>query len=166
MTPATPISWVEKGLDTAEFFANRFSKDPSTKVAAVIMNRRHRFIALGYNGFPDRIPDDPQRLLDRDAKLADTIHAEVNAVLNAVASVEGGVMFVTHPPCGDCAPFIVQAGIVEVHYRAPEKGSTFSERWKCSVERGSDCFRRAGVPVFGWNRFSNPVELVERLGSA
>ena len=162
-TPSITADWASKGLDTADFFAQRFSKDPTTKVGAAIMNRRKRFVGVGYNGFPDRTPDDPARLADREAKLADTIHAEVNAVLNSTASVEDGVLFVTHPPCGECAKFVNQAGIREVHFRDPEPGTPFSERWAKSIETASDHFRRARIPAFGWDR-SDPPRVTRRLG--
>lgn len=149
---AVPYDWIMKGLDTAEFFADRFSKDPSTKVGAAIMNRRKRFVGLGYNGLPDRLPDDPAILNDREAKNDDTIHAEINAALNATASTEGCFLFVSHPPCGDCAKFIIQVGIEEVHFRDLDPGSSFSQRWAASIAKADDKFRRARLPAFGWSR--------------
>ena len=156
--PFVNLEWVAKGLDTAEFFANRFSKDPSTKVGAVIMNKRKRIVGFGYNGFPDRIPDAPHRLADRTLKNEDTIHAEVNAVLNATASVEGCALFVNFPPCGDCAKFVIQAGIDVVHYLALDPDSGFAERWACSMDRAQSAFKRAGVPMIGWRRVPEVVD--------
>lgn len=149
---AVPHEWIMKGLDQAEFTAERFSKDPSTKVGAAIMNRRKRFVGLGYNGLPDRLPDDPAILNDREAKNDDTIHAEINAALNATASTEGCFLFVSHPPCGDCAKFIIQVGIEEVHFRDLDPGSSFSQRWAASIAKADDKFRRARLPAFGWSR--------------
>ena len=160
---AVPHGWIEKGLDTAEFFAERFSKDPSTKVGAAIMNHRKRFVGLGYNGLPDRLPDEPSILSNREAKNDDTIHAEVNAVLNATASTEDCYLFVSHPPCGDCAKFIIQAGIVEVHFRDLDPNSSFSQRWAASIAKADDKFKRAGLPAFGW---SKEGALTRRLGAA
>ena len=44
-----------------------FSKDPSTKVGAVIVDDDKRVISIGYNGFPKGIKDD-QRLENRELK--------------------------------------------------------------------------------------------------
>lgn len=151
-SPSLSTSWIAKGLDLADFYGTRCSKDPSTKVGAMLMNRKKRPVGWGYNGFPDRLPDDPARLADREAKNADTIHAEVNAVLNAIGSPEDTILFVNYPPCGDCAKFIIQAGIAEVHYIALDPEDSFAARWACSMERAADVFARARVPVFGWRR--------------
>ena len=35
-----------------------FSKDPSTKVGAVIVDDDKRVVSIGYNGFPKAIKDD------------------------------------------------------------------------------------------------------------
>lgn len=142
--------WVLKGLGAAEHFAT-WSKDPSTQVGAVILSRRNRVIGVGYNGFPSRMKDDPARLADRALKNADTIHAEINAVLNATADVEGCPLFVSHPPCGECALFLSQVGVSEVHYRTIDPVSGFYDRWATSIERADGVFRRARMTAYGWD---------------
>lgn len=105
--------WDSRFLDAAHLFAS-WSKDPSTKVGAVIVNRKRSIIGTGYNGFPRGVYDHQERLANRPTKHAMTVHAEANAILNAVASVEGATIYCTHFPCQDCAKFIVQAGIARV----------------------------------------------------
>ena len=39
------------------------------------------------------------------------VHAEVNAILNSVGSVEGAVLYCTLFPCNECAKAIIQARI-------------------------------------------------------
>lgn len=92
-----------------------WSKDPSTKVGAVIVDNERRVVGMGYNGFPRGVHDDPERLAQRDQKLRFVVHAEVNAILNAVRSVEGCCLYTTPLfTCGDCAKVVAQSGIVKV----------------------------------------------------
>ena len=103
-------------LKLANEIAQR-SKDPSTKVGAVIWDPKDkRVISLGYNGFPDSIPDteevwnnrtDTSALMKYDL----VIHAEMNAILNARCDLRGKQIFVTHMPCPTCAKHIAACGI-------------------------------------------------------
>lgn len=140
--------WTQRFLDLAEVVA-QWSKDPSLKCGAVVVNQKHRVVGLGYNGFPDRIADKPEWLEDRDEKYPMIIHAEVNAILNATASVDGCSLFVTSMPCHDCAKFIVQAGIAEVHYQHHTTGpqAEYLTRWADRVAIARTVFDRAGVPM-------------------
>ena len=72
-----------KFLRTATEIARIWSKDPSTKVAAVAVGEPRNQIAWGYNGFPPGIADTPARLAHRETKLSLTLHAEPNALANA-----------------------------------------------------------------------------------
>lgn len=74
----------------------RMSKDPKTKVGAVIVGPDREVRAMGFNGFPRGIADTPARLEDRDLKLKLVVHAEMNAILNAVrvgVSVKGCTLY-------------------------------------------------------------------------
>lgn len=127
-----------------------WSKDRSTKVGAVLVDERKRVAGVGYNGFPDRIMDHSDLLDDRDMKLSLTIHAEVNAILNCAVPTKGLNLFVTHPPCGECSKFVIQAGISKVFYWVPE--GSFLERWQGSIDRAEHMFGLAGVPLLGVQR--------------
>ena len=93
-----------------------WSKDPSTKVGAVIV-RDNRILSCGYNGFPSGVEDD-NRLSDRETKYRLTIHAEVNAILNAAKNgiiLNDSTLYVYGlPVCVECAKSIVQSGISKV----------------------------------------------------
>src|SRR3712207_92856 len=59
------------------------SKDPSTKVGALIVDPSRVIRASGFNGFPRGVLDLPERLADREKKLTMVVHAEMNAICNA-----------------------------------------------------------------------------------
>ena len=134
--------WRARFLGMAVHVAG-WSLDPSTQVGAVVANARKRVVGLGYNGFPDRILDRPEWLANREVKQSMVIHAEVNAILNATTAVEGCALYVSAPPCGECAKFVVQAGIVEVIHLPPP--AEFAERWAKSLELSRTIFQAAGV---------------------
>jgi dCMP deaminase len=117
--------WVSRYLGLAHLVAT-WSKDPSTKVGAVIFRPDGSVISLGYNGFPRGVDDTP---LDRDLKLQITIHAEENAILAAGRNGTGlddACMVVTHHPCPRCTAKIVQSGIRRVWFATDD---AFEDRW-------------------------------------
>jgi dCMP deaminase len=123
-----------------------WSKDPGTKVGCVLVSDR-RILSTGYNGFPQTISDDLERYIDRDFKLSITVHAEKNAILNAAKNgtkVEGSTLYVTFPPCSQCASAVIQAGVAQVVCPSPD---TAPERWRDSFKRAGDLFYEAGVKV-------------------
>lgn len=147
--------WSYRFLNLAETVST-WSKDPSAKVGAVLADDRKRVIAMGYNGFPDRIVDDEKLLADRDRKLQLVIHAELNAILNSPILTLGLHLFVTQPCCDNCAKHVVQAGIKTVSWVEPK--ADFSERWKPSIETAKETFKLAGVTVYEYPRsvYENP----------
>ena len=123
-----------------------WSKDPGTKVGAVLVQDR-RILATGYNGFPQNISDDLERYLNREVKLAYTVHAEVNAILNAAKNgspTNGSSLYVTFPPCVSCATSVVQAGVSRVICPCI---STAPDRWKKSFELGQSILTEARIKV-------------------
>src|SRR5690349_10218483 len=119
-------SWCIKFLDLAHHVA-MWSKDPSTQVGAVIANDMKLVVGIGYNGFPRGVDDDPRRYKDREAKYPRIVHAEVNAILNAVSSVAGCTLYCTHYPCNECAKTIIQAGIGAIC--SPKPSDDMLSRW-------------------------------------
>ena len=106
-------NWDNRFLDMAKLVST-WSKDPSTKVGAVIVDPSNRLISVGYNGFPKGVTDD-ERLFDRDKKYDIIVHAEVNAILFSNKALDGCTMY-TSPfqPCPRCAGLIIQSGIRRV----------------------------------------------------
>ena len=137
--------WDERFIRIAREVAG-WSKDPGTKVGAVLVSER-RIIATGYNGFPQNISDSIERYADREVKLAYTVHAEVNAILNAAksgATTDSSTLYVTFPPCVRCSSAVIQAGITRVV--CPVMSSA-PERWIESFTKGRDLMEEAKVLV-------------------
>jgi len=118
------------------------SKDPSTKVGAVITNQKNEIISMGYNGFPRKIKDD-ERLLNRKDKYSIIIHAEINSILFAKRDLEGYTIY-TYPfqPCSNCASLIIQSGITRV-----VSLENNNQRWVDNFNLSSKIFYEAGVDL-------------------
>jgi len=144
----TTAEWDTRFLEMARLVAT-WSKDPSTHVGAVITDNLNRVISLGYNGFPRRIADSPERQLDRETRLALTIHAEANALAFASRSVAGATLYCTHMPCASCAALIIQHGISRVV--AAEPTPDFLQRWRTSTILSEVIFQEAEVELFNNN---------------
>lgn len=123
----------------------KLSKDPSTKVGAVIFDEKRRLVSAGYNGFARGVKDTSSRLADRERKLRMTIHAEKNAMLFATAPLDGCTIVVTHPPCAQCAAAIIQSGIAHVVW--PKPSPEFFLRWEADYNLTRIQFKEAGVEV-------------------
>lgn len=134
------MKWERRFLSMAELVSS-WSKDPSTKVGAVIADPFNRVVSVGYNGPPRRTHDDV--VADRDRKLRRTIHAEKNAILFARRDLFGCSLFVTHHPCAQCASLIAQAGIARVfHLPTPDQ---FAVRWRDDMMEAQEIFDECGI---------------------
>jgi dCMP deaminase len=104
--------WDKRFVELAKF-VSEWSKDPNTKVGAVITNEDGA-IALGYNGFPKGIVDNG-RLKRSKQKLQIIIHAEENAILQAGDRARGSTLYVWGKPiCDKCARIIIQKRVSRV----------------------------------------------------
>jgi dCMP deaminase len=125
--------WEHRFIELARFVAD-WSKDPSTKVGAVIVRPDRTVASLGYNGFPRGVLDHSARYDDRPTKYKLVVHAELNSILNSRASLEGCALYVTPlPPCSQCAAAIIQRGITRVVIQAKkELPSNWATEWAIS----------------------------------
>lgn len=110
-------NWDTRFLELANY-VSQWSKDPSTKVGAVIVNNQKQVLSLGYNGFPRGVEDWSSRYEDREMKLLYVAHAERNALDNAFADVRGATLYTSLCPCNECAKSIIQRGIKRVVARS------------------------------------------------
>lgn len=123
---------------------SQWSKDPSTKVGAVIVRPNNTIVSLGYNGFPRGVRDDPDRYNNREIKLKFVCHAEANAIINSREDLTGHTIF-SFPlhPCCECAKLIINSGIKKVITIEPVN----LDRYRESFEAASMMFKEAEVEV-------------------
>lgn len=113
MTTQPLNKWDERFLQLSTLVGS-WSKDPSTKVGAVIARDNH-IVSLGFNGFPPKIPDKEEWLNHRETKYQFVIHAEMNAIFNAQSNVKDCTLYLSPLfPCPECAKNVVASGISRV----------------------------------------------------
>ena len=136
-----------KFMRMAVSHAHEFSKDQSTKVAAMIIGHEsHEIRSSGYNGMPRGCRDDVSSRQERPEKYFWYEHAERNAIYNAArvgTQLDGSLLLVTMFPCMDCARAIVQAGIKEVVTLNPS--ADFVDRWGAHMDKSKELFTECGV---------------------
>jgi dCMP deaminase len=137
--------WNERFFEIAKVVAS-WSKDPRRKIGAVIVGEIGQVVAQGYNGFPRGIDDSDDRYNDRDTKRQLVVHAEANAIYNALhngASTKDCTIYVTGlPVCHECAKAIIQSGIKKV---IMDTRPGVDPRWKESANLSLQMFAEAGI---------------------
>lgn len=121
--------WINYFFTIAKVVSEQ-SKDPSTKVGCVVVDKHKHILATGYNGFPVGMRDNVERYNDREFKLRHVCHAEANAICQSAqtgASFNDAFIFVTLQPCIECAKLIIQSGIKEVHFLIDEEANAKRE---------------------------------------
>lgn len=136
--------WQRKMYDLAKYLTG-WSKDPSHKVAAVIINDHNHVLGIGYNGFPRRIDESITERHTRPAKYLYTEHAERNAIYNVARTLlQGSTITLQWYPCADCARAIIQCGIKTVICEEPDWNDP---RWSESFIASKQMFSEADVEV-------------------
>jgi len=132
-------------MDIAKSVAT-WSKDPSTKVGAVVVGDKGQILSQGYNGFPRDVKDTKDRYENREEKYKYIVHGDMNAIYNAChsgASLNGATLYVTGlPVCSECAKGIIQVGIKKVIMQYPKD---ISKTWRDSMVITLKMFQEAGV---------------------
>lgn len=132
--------WDRRYLDMAKLVST-WSKDPSTKCGAVIVNAQNEIVSVGFNGFPKGVEDTVTRLDDRETKYAMTLHAERNAILFAKQPLHDCTIY-TFPMqcCSECAAMVIQSGIKK-HVSL----AITPIRWQKSFKLANEMFFEANV---------------------
>lgn len=142
--------WSERFLDLANHIAT-WSKDPTTQVGCVIVDKQNRIVSIGFNGFPRGVKDLVERYDDRPTKHLFVAHAERNALDNAPLSVEGCTLYSPLLPCNECAKSIIQKGIKKViSYKPTADVPHFN--WDVT----KTMFQEAGVQLYLINKPVTP----------
>lgn len=143
------MNWNEYFIEIARIVSEK-SKDPSTKIGAVIVGTANQILSTGFNGFPRGIDEKLSTRWERPIKYSYMCHAEVNAILNAArhgVSLEGSTLYLRGfgpptVPCVECTKAVIQAGIKTVI------GKSFKpvdEHWREDLEFAYNLLKEAGV---------------------
>ena len=141
------MTWDQYFLNLAKTAASK-SKDPSTKVGAVIVAKNNTVVSMGYNGLPRQLQDLPERYENRELKYRLVIHAELNALIHARRTLNGCTLYTYPLPCCEvCSIHLIQAGIV----RFVSPAGDIPERWMKSIMNAYANIKEAKAD---WDRVS------------
>lgn len=111
------MNWKEYYINIAEQVSKK-SKDPSSKVGAIIVDSDNRIVSTGYNGFIAGCNEEKMSW-QRPDKYFLVVHAEMNALIYAKKDLKDCKVFTTFGPCDNCLKHMLQAGIREIYYQDP-----------------------------------------------
>jgi dCMP deaminase len=144
-----------KAMDWDQYFMSMVylcalkSRDPSSKLGAVLVGPDNEVRSTGYNGLPRGIDYRSERD-QRPEKYFWYEHAERNSIYNAArvgVPTLGCTLYTNAVPCADCARAIVNAGIEVVVVRESWAAGDHAQRanWGESCARGRAIMEEAVV---------------------
>ena len=107
----TRLTWSQYALNLARAASTR-SEDPHRQVGACLLRHDRSIASVGYNGAPPGVEID---WTDRDARRAQVIHAEANA-LRFVKPGEAVLLASTMMPCSTCVLMASAYGVRKIVY--------------------------------------------------
>lgn len=146
------IKWDQRYMGLARLIAG-WSKDPSTKVGAVLVRPNNSVAATGYNGFKPGADDDPELYQDPEYKAKHIVHAETNCVNFYYADIaktrlenktkdglrlEGFTIYSSFPVCPVCMGMLGQyrlSRVVQPPLPVEGKDTDWIRRWTGNVVR-------------------------------
>lgn len=136
--------WDSYFLSIADVVKNK-SKDPSTKVGAVLVDPHNSIFSTGFNGFPIGVYEGDPTRWERPIKYEYVCHAERNAIALAArkgSATNGSTLYLVGlPPCTECTKMIIQSGIVRVVCGS----KPIPESWKKDLEFSKNLLKEAGI---------------------
>ncbi len=136
------MKWDKRFLRLAAHISE-WSKDPSTKVGAVIVDKERRIVSLGFNGFPRGIADTNERLRVRNMKYKLIVHGEMNAIQFAKGELKDCILY-TYPfqPCSRCTTQILQTNIHHIVSLTSD-----IERWQDDFNLSTTLLEEGNIPL-------------------
>lgn len=129
--------WDKRFIGLTQYVAE-WSEDTSRKVGAVIVGPENEIRSTGFNGFPRKVKNLPERnSREGGEKYYWFEHAERNAIYNAArngVNLEGSRVYVNLFPCADCARGIIQAGITKVVAPKPPEIDVYGRSFEVSLQ--------------------------------
>lgn len=142
-------SWDEYFVEMARLAATR-SKDPNTRIGAVIVGPDNEVISTGYNSFVRGLNDNVPARSERPEKYFWYEHAERNAIYSAArhgVPLKGCRMFLScWTPCTDCMRAIIQSGIKEI-ILGTRDGVSGQSKWVEEARRSKEMADETGVTI-------------------
>ena len=108
--------WDEYFMQIAKTVALR-SKDPSSKMGCVIVDKNKRVVSLGYNGMVQGADESKMTLNERPMKYYFVIHSEMNALIFAHQDLTDCTVYNRVATCENCLKHCLQAGITRFVYK-------------------------------------------------
>lgn len=130
-------AWDEYFMKIAETVALK-SKDPSSKMGCVIVDKNKRVVSLGYNGLVQGADESKLTLSERPMKYYFATHSEMNAVLFAHQDLTGCTIYNRVATCDNCLKYCLQAGITRFVYEELRVHSHSTDPKKSMTNVGTD----------------------------
>lgn len=144
------MRWDNRYLSLARLVAT-WSKDPSTKVGAVLVRADNSIASTGYNGFPPGRDDSPLLYADRAYKYKHVIHAEINALSFCGSEAqEGSTVYTSFPVCPACMEALGKAKVsrvVQPSLPTAGKDLAWIEEWTKNMEQAARVAERYVIEV-------------------
>ena len=141
--------WDMRFLNLAKHIS-LWSKDPSTKCGAVIVDNDNRVISTGYNGFPTGIDDTDERYNNREIKYGYVVHADMNSILFSHTSLEDLTIYTYPlPPCSRCTVHVIQSKLGRIVSAIP--GEDILSRWGEDLIEANKLLEEAGRAFCAYN---------------
>ena len=112
----TQAQWDDYFLKISETVALK-SKDPSSQMGCVIVDKNKRVVSVGFNGLVRGADESKMTLSERPMKYHFVIHSEMNALIYARQDLEGCTLYNRVATCDNCLKHCLQAGIKRFVYR-------------------------------------------------
>lgn len=141
------------------------SKDPSTRVGAVVIGIDNEIRATGYNGLPRKVSDKSDRYSNKEYKYMASNHAEENAIIQCArvgVSTKGCAMYTLWVPCARCSKMIIQAGFSKVVFDQNFPGNDVKNQsnWEESIKISYEMLRESDIEIYS---FSGDIIKIEGL---
>lgn len=143
--------WDRRFMELTQLVST-WSKDPDVRVGAAVRGSDNRVLSVGFNGFPADIEDRNDWLNDKETKRLLTVHAEVNALMYMPrVEARSATLYVTRPPCVECAKFIVAQGLIG---RVICQSIPPDSNWHASCKKGEWLMVQAGI----WSEWHHALD--------
>lgn len=119
--------WDEYFMKIANTVALK-SKDPSSKMGCVIVDRERRPISFGYNGLIQGADEEKMTLMKRPMKYYFVLHSEMNALIFAKRDLKGCTLYNRVATCDNCLKHCLQAGISRFVYQELRVNSRMTDQ--------------------------------------